>query len=82
MGLTLKQAVESGKRFGRKGFNKWIEPRSLGNLVSIENALAEDWELEPEEKIEITKEHFNSVMKNELLAQDGWLLKVWERLKK
>lgn len=58
-GLTLKEAVDSGRKFRRSGsvysyhnvewlFIHGLSPRGPGNYLSEEDALATDYELEPE----------------------------------
>lgn len=57
--MTLKEAIESKKRFKRSDYSLWHNCISTcRESFSLEEVLADDWELEPgpEQKIEITKQ--------------------------
>ncbi|MBA3755320.1 MAG: hypothetical protein H0X02_03415, partial [Nitrosomonas sp.] len=45
--MTLKAALESGKRFKRKGWETWWKNSPPGYQFGIEEVIAEDWIVEP-----------------------------------
>lgn len=52
-GLSLIEAVRSGKRFRRKGWEGWVEPCESAVQdfqFSRDGIMADDWETEPEKK--------------------------------
>jgi hypothetical protein len=59
IGMTIQEAIQSGKPFRRKMNNKffqaWNQPEWMTFSFSVEDILATDWELK-EEKIELTRD--------------------------
>ena len=60
--MNIIEAVRSGKRFRREGFNWFPFNADHYNSVSKEDILAEDWEIE-ERKIEITEAEFDEAFR-------------------
>lgn len=60
-GLTLIEAVKSGKRFRRNGWKIYCDPHDRLFHLDI---MADDWELEPEveQKIELSLSHARKVL--------------------
>jgi hypothetical protein len=58
--LTLKEALESGKRFKRKGEPNF-EPANGGLYFNRKAVLATDWEIE-EERISLSAEEIKRAM--------------------
>lgn len=56
-GLTLKQAVESGRRYRHLGWVKgvWRHANSRYDSVGVEAAISSDWEIEPLPKRKVKK---------------------------
>ena len=73
MGLSIIEAVKSGKPYRRKG-EPW---RCRDNKEFVEDILATDWEIE-ERKIEITESEFNEVWN----ASDVGPGRLYDKLKK
>lgn len=63
--MTLKEALESGKKFKRKEEKLWKYPKTAERgLFTAEDIVAEDWETEEvheNETIQLTLEHFTHV---------------------
>lgn len=47
-GLTLKEAIDSGRPFKHKDWNVFYE--TLGTICTISRAISSDWEIKPEPK--------------------------------
>jgi hypothetical protein len=58
MGLSVIDAIKSGKRFRRKG-EMWFVQDDLPMRLTREDILATDWEIEGR-KIEITESEFDA----------------------
>jgi hypothetical protein len=70
-GLTLKEAVESGRPFGRKNDGCNALTKAENPLFSWQDVVAEDWQIEPLPPKQIwTREEVEGI-KKELLGSLG-----------
>ena len=51
--MNIQEAIQSGRRFKRKGAKIWRLPKD--KTYFVEDLLADDWELEAEQKVAVTK---------------------------
>jgi hypothetical protein len=51
--MTLKEAIESGKRFRRNGMNTWYS-NGFPLAYSVEDILTDDWEIEQPAQKKVT----------------------------
>lgn len=58
--MNIIEAIKSGKRFKRKAhFDYWPKPNRNSHTFSLEELLADDWEVE-EKQVTLTESDFES----------------------
>jgi hypothetical protein len=64
-GLTLKEALESGRPFKREHEAEWIDGKyRRTNSVGFDSAIASDWEIAPEKSVTITESEFDEAWRS------------------